>query len=145
MGGAVVETGTKTSDPQQRPPASWRGRGLVAVYALAVATGYVVGTRGGFFGDLSPLTPLGRVGFALGSAPLSRDAEADWERLKQDVDAVHSNWDPKDQAIFDLVVAVRGLQSRQQPNWELASKLCSELRWPRCDRAALAALERSAP
>jgi hypothetical protein len=81
------------------------------------------------------------VGVAFATVPLSLKAE-EWQELGADVGAVRTAWDPKNRAVFDLVVAVRGLTSGGNPAWTQAEERCQALRWPRCDRPALDALRR---
>ena len=49
---------------------------------------------------------------------------------------------PDQRRVFDLVVAVRGLENEGQADWDKAEQLCRGLGWPRCDRPALEALKR---
>ncbi len=90
-------------------------------------------------------TPLARVGFALRATHLEGSEEA-WASLRGDIEAVRSQLNAHDRDVFDLVVAVRGLNSNGRAEWSEAVRLCNALRWPRCDRAALEALQqRSRP
>ena len=49
---------------------------------------------------------------------------------------------PEDLGVFDLVVALRGLESAGNTDWGRAEALCRGLRWPRCDRPALEEMKR---
>jgi hypothetical protein len=125
-------------------PGAGRRGALVGLYLLAVVAGYVLGERGRFpFHPFPPpkSSPLARVGVALATAPLSLRGE-EWQELRADVEAVRAAWDPENRAVFDLVVAVRGLTSAGNPVWTEAEERCKALRWPRCDRPALDALRR---
>lgn len=110
---------------------------LMAGYFFGVC-GYVAQALGT---HASPLTPLARVGFAVQSGELRGD-HADWQRLKRDLELVRADWAPQTRGILDLVIAVRGLENNQRPEWERAERLCRELGWPRCDRPALEELRR---
>jgi hypothetical protein len=128
---------------------------LTGTYLIAAVVGFVLGGRellpfGHFPGTSTPLT---RVGFALWQDNLQTTPEA-WSALSADVDVVRSEFagqthEPeRDQArdVFDLVVAVGGLKSAGNSDWNQAERLCRALKWPRCDRPALEELKaRSRP
>jgi hypothetical protein len=62
------------------------------------------------------------------------------------LNAVRASWKPEERDVFDLVVAIRGLENGGRADYAAAERLCAALAWPRCDRAALEALrERSRP
>ena len=125
--------------PEARPS---RRAWLAATYLLAVAAGYAVGGAGWFSSTSEPVgSPLARVGYAL-RAENPQATPAEWASLGADVRAVRAAWNPEERDIFDLVVAVRGLENRGQANYQEAERLCRALRWPRCDRPALDELER---
>jgi hypothetical protein len=88
-----------------------------------------------------PSTPLARVGLALQRETFEGDPEAS-AALRADVDTVRSGWRIQDRDVFDLVVAVRGLQSGGSSDWSKAEQLCRALKWPRCDRAGLEELKK---
>ncbi|HEX2660942.1 MAG TPA: hypothetical protein VHU40_21830 [Polyangia bacterium] len=91
-------------------------------------------------------TSLTRVGFALQDPSPERNGPADWAALGADVDYVRAPLNKQTHGVFDLVVAVRGLDNGGAPNWAKAEQLCRSLSWPVCDRAALERLrERSRP
>ena len=86
-------------------------------------------------------TPLARIGFALREPRVIAGADA-WAHLRADVEAVRATSNPDERETFDLVVAVRGLESGGHPEWNKAEALCRALKWQRCDRPALEELER---
>ena len=115
-----------------------RRRALIGTCFIvaAAALGSVLGARGLLpFGRGRPSTPLARIGLALqgGSASAS---------LRTDVEAVRAGVTPEDLGIFDLVVALRGLDGAGSTDWGRAEALCRGLRWPRCDRPALEEMKR---
>jgi hypothetical protein len=115
-----------------------RRRALIGIcfVVVAAALGYLLGARG-----LLPLgrggasTPLARMGLAL------RDDRAS-ASLRSDVEAIRAGFKPEDIGVFDLVVALRGLDSPGNTDWGRAEALCRGLRWPRCDRPALEEMKR---
>lgn len=119
---------------------------LAAAYVFAAVAGYGIGVAGWLpRGSKPESSPLARVGYAL-RAENPRATPAEWELLRRDLSAVRAGWKPEERDVFDLVVAVRGLDSGGQANYQEAERLCRALRWPRCDRPALEALaERARP
>src|SRR3954468_13207378 len=99
----------------------------VATYVVAGALGYGLGARGVFSSTTSTSTPLARVGLALreetGAVQGQRRAE-DWAALGADVEAVRRGWTSPDRGVLDLVVALRGLASGGNPEWDRAAALC---------------------
>jgi hypothetical protein len=96
----------------------------------------------------SPLTsaptPLARVGFALRAKHLS-PSNSEWDALGRDVIAVHGGLNGQQRDVFDMIVSLRGLGSSGTADWDRAELICRRvLQWPRCDRAALDELSRSA-
>jgi len=94
----------------------------------------------------SPLTsaptPLARVGVALQATDL-KASPGEWASLRADVQTVSAAWNGQQRAVFDLVVALRGLSSGGDSDWGRAEVVCRALRWPRCDRAALEQMKNS--
>jgi hypothetical protein len=84
-------------------------------------------------------TPLSRIGFVLREAPLAPIAA--WSALRADVEAVRSPLPSPEREVFELVVAVRGLDKDGNSDWNRAEQICRALAWPRCDREALAQLK----
>lgn len=122
---------------------------LLLFCTAALTAGYFLGTRGyvaqALGAQTSPLTPLARVGFAVQSDQLRGEA-SDWQRLKRDLEVVRAEWAPQTRGVLDLVIAVRGLENNQHPDWKRAEELCRGLGWPRCDQPALEELRlRSRP
>ena len=109
----------------------WRALIGTAFVVAAAALGYVLGAGGSLpFGRGTASTPLARIGLAL-----HRDlADAS---LRRDVETVRAGLKPEDRGVFDLVVAVRGLESEGTADWARAEAACRGLRWPRCGRPAL--------
>jgi len=141
----MVEFGDLVSDDRGDDTARTRvrRRTLAGVYGAALVVGYVVGAEG-----ILPVsvvagasTPLARVGFALREPQVVAKPEA-WAHLRSDVEAVRAAANPDERGTFDLVVAVRGLESGGHPEWTKAEALCRGLGWQRCDRPALEELER---
>ncbi|MEI9942491.1 MAG: hypothetical protein WDO69_35200 [Pseudomonadota bacterium] len=126
-----------------------RSFGLVWPYAAAAALGYLLGTLAATaFASLaggSSSTPLARVGFALRADPHAPPAA--WSSgLGADVQAVRAPLASQQREVFDLVVAVRGLDNAGNSDWTRAEQICRGLAWPRCDPPALAQLkEQSRP
>ncbi|MFO7177180.1 MAG: hypothetical protein DIU78_000645 [Pseudomonadota bacterium] len=145
----MVESEPVVDAKNGEPPGASRihRAALVATYLGAAVLGYGLTAWGPFggSGDASGATPLARVGYALREEKVAASPEA-WASLRNDVMIVRSAWNPEQLPIFDLVVAVRGLNRGGTPDWEEAERLCRALSWPRCDRPALEALkQRSRP
>ena len=105
--------------------------------------GYLLGGPLSFaWAQESSSTPLARVGFALQQQGTLAATPAEWSALRDDVQTVRAQRAPAERAIFDLVVAVRGLATDGQSDWSAAERICRDLKWPRCDRPALEALAR---
>lgn len=128
-----------------RADAALRSKLVPACLALLLA-GYWVSAN-----ELVPLafgariTPASRVGFAMRERNLSAPPE-DWRLLKADVEALRSTLKPELRSTFDLVVALRGLESGGSSDFVRAGEICKGLQWRRCERAALDVLkERSRP
>jgi hypothetical protein len=116
---------------------------LVGTYATAVVVGCLLGYlpgRSPSSGGASS-TPLARVGLALQADAAATGPEA-WAALRADVEAVRAGGTIQDRDAFDLVVALRGLATDGDSDWDGAQKLCQRLAWPRCDRAALEEMKR---
>jgi hypothetical protein len=120
-----------------------RSVGLVWSYSLAVALGYLLGSiavpalaalAGG-----STSTPLARVGLALRENPGAPSAAS--AVLDADLQVVRSSLAAPQREVFDLVVAVRGLDNGGNSDWSRAQQICRGLSWPRCDKDALAQLK----
>ena len=109
-----------------------RWRALIGTAILVAALG-----AGGLllFGRGGASTPLARIGLALQDDGASAS-------LRADVEAVRAGLKPEDLGVFDLVVALRGLESAAHTDWGRAEALCRGLRWPRCDRPALDEMKR---
>jgi hypothetical protein len=90
----------------------------------------------------STSTPLTRVGSALGASQDPRTWA--YTDLKEDVQAARKTFSPQHQALFDLVVAARGLENRGTPEWARAERYCHALGFPRCDKDALVSLSGTA-
>jgi hypothetical protein len=120
-----------------------RSLGLVWPYLLAGALGYLLGSIA--LPALSALaggsisTPLARVGFALREKPSAPSAA--WAVLDADLQVARSSIASSERDVFDLVVAVRGLDSGGTSDWKRAEKICTALSWSRCDNEALAQLK----
>ena len=115
-----------------------RRRALIGTCFIvaAAALGYLLGARGLLpFGRGGASTPLARIGLAL------QDERAG-ASLRTDVEAVRAGVTPADLGVFDLVVALRGLDSAGSTDWGRAEALCRGLGWPRCDRPALEEVKR---
>jgi hypothetical protein len=140
----MTENAETEPAPSPRPKPS-RSNRVVLFYAGAVACGFLLGRGGfipvGFVGTTESMTPLARVGFALQKDGLPSDATA-FETLRRDLEVAAAHFPAERRAEFDLVVAVRGLASRGEPDWSRAASLCQTLGWPRCDRASLEELAR---
>jgi hypothetical protein len=115
-----------------------RRRALIgACFIVAVAAlGYLLGARGLLpFGRGGASTPLARIGLAL-------QDDGAGASLRADVETVRAGVKPEDLAVFDLVVALRGLDTAGSTDWGRAEALCRALRWARCDRPALEEMKR---
>jgi len=122
--------------------------GLVWPYAVAAAVGYLLGSLAvpalAALATGSVNSPLVRVGFALREDPQA--APGAWPALAADVQAVRSSLAAPEREAFDLVVAVRGLDSGGTSDFQRAERVCQTLTWQRCDRATLMLLkEQSRP
>jgi hypothetical protein len=89
----------------------------------------------------SSSTPLSRVGFALKESEPQASPNA-WEELRADVGAVRLALRPPEVDAYNVVVAVRGLETGGNAEWVKAERLCRELKWRRCDHPALEELRR---
>jgi len=120
-----------------------RSFGLVWPFVVAAALGYVLGAVAvpAFAGHVSggASTPLARVGFALRETPQA-PPEA-WAALGGDVQSVRARLSSPEREVFDLVTALRGLDSGGTSDWGRAEQICHDLSWSRCDRAALEQLK----
>jgi hypothetical protein len=124
--------------------AFWRST-LLATYLLAAIVGYALGATWKAEAAQPLGSPLARVGYAL-RAQNPQATPEEWALLQADLNAVRATWKPEERDVFDLVVALRGLEHRGRPDYQAAQRLCAGLAWPRCDRTALEALrERSRP
>jgi len=110
---------------------------------LACALGYLLGSIAvpalAALADGSTSTPLARVGFALREKPSAPSAA--WAVLDADLQVVRSSLTAPQREVFDLVVAVRGLDNGGTSDWSRAEQVCRALTWPRCDKEALAQLK----
>jgi hypothetical protein len=117
--------------------------GLVWPHVAAAAVGYLLGSVAqpmlATLGGGSSNTPLARVGFALREDPHALAPE--WSVLDADLQAVRAPLASPERDVFDLVVAVRGLDNGGNSDWSRAEQICRALTWPRCDRDALAQLQ----
>ncbi len=117
---------------------------LGAIYLSAALVGYFAGTQGAFGASKTrsaAATPRARVGFALRESTPRASPEG-WERLRRDVALVHDSLPESDRPVFQLVSALRGLESGGTTDWDKAQRLCEGLAWPKCDRGALEALKK---
>lgn len=132
------------TDNRERAPIDLQRGALPAVYVLFALIGGFLGSRE-VFGTKDDgsanSSPLARVGYALREERVEATPEA-WSALRRDVHAVRAAWNPEDRGVFELVVALRGLENEGVPEWVEAERLCRELKWPRCDRPALEELAR---
>src|SRR6185369_1810154 len=119
-----------------------RSLGPVWPYLLAVALGYLLGSIALPLLSLaqgSTSTPLARVGFALRENPSASTAA--WAVLDADLSVVRSSIAAPQREVFDLVVAVRGLDNGGNSDWVRAQKICESLSWTRRDKDALGQLK----
>lgn len=122
---------------------------LGGFHAAIAVLGYVLGQAGLFPLHLVPasfpLSPLARIGLVLQAEQLPPSPDA-WRTLSRDVALVRTTLPTDRLNTFDLLVAVRGLESNGASDWERAAHACTVLGWSRCDREILEALrERSGP
>jgi hypothetical protein len=120
---------------------------LIALYAAAAGVGFWLGTSGvvGAFAGRERGTPLARVGFALSEARPA-GTPGDDAALRGDLAAVRASLQPNVRGVFDLVVALRGLENGGRADFAEAERLCRALAWRRCDQPALEVLrQRSRP
>src|SRR4051812_28932743 len=120
-----------------------RSFGLVWPHAAAAALGYLLGSLAvpafaALAGESSGTSAM-RVGLALRSPPPAPPAT--WPGLSGDVEAVRAPLASPQREVFELVLAVRGLDSGGNTDFARAEQICRSLAWPRCDRAALALLK----
>jgi hypothetical protein len=120
-----------------------RSFGQVWPFVAAAALGYPLGAVAvpAFAGHIGggSSTALARVGFALRDSP---DAPPEaWAALGDDVQRVRAQFAPPERDVFDLVVALRGLDSGGTSDWARAEQICRGLSWSRCDRPALEQLK----
>ena len=131
----------------ENPTAPSRRGWLVATYLVAALVGGILGRQGAFsFGagsNEAKSTSLARVGFALQDPSPEQTQPADWAALRADVDYVREKVNAQTNGVFDLVVAVRGLDHGGTPDFGKAEQLCRALKWSTCDRAALEQLRLS--
>jgi len=117
--------------------------GLVWPYVAAAALGYLLGSIAvpalAALGGGGSSTPLSRVGLVLRQEPQA--ASNAWSALDADLQAVHAALLSPQREVFELVVAVRGLNNGGNSDWSRAEKVCQALSWPRCDKASLAKLK----
>ena len=117
--------------------------GLVWPHVAAAALGYLLGSvalpaLAALSGGRSN-TPLARVGFVLREDPYAPSPE--WSVLDADLPAVRAPLASPERDVFDLIVAVRGLDNGGNSDWARAEQICRALTWPRCDRDVLAQLK----
>jgi hypothetical protein len=120
-------------------PGRSRRSALIGTYVAAALLGYLLGGRLSSGADEAS-SPLARVGQALqrDTGPAPNEGAA----LRDDVEAVRAGWKMDDREAFDLVVALRGLATYGNSDWDGAQRLCLRLKWPRCDRPALEEMKR---
>lgn len=118
---------------------------LIGLYVVTAALGYVLGARDllPFLGRLqgASSTPLARIGLALRDNGAGASAD-DWARLAADLDAARAGWQTGEPALFDLLVALRGLRNGGSTDWARAEQSCRAMRWRRCERPALEELKK---
>jgi len=108
----------------------WRALIGTVIFVAALGAGGLL-----LFGRGGASTPLARIGLALQDDGASAS-------LRADVESVRAGLKPEDLGVFDLVVALRGLESAAHTDWGRAEALCRGLRWSRCDRPALDEMKR---
>lgn len=127
------------------PSALTRCAPLVAAYVGAAVCGYLVGARpwGRATADRGDgsTDALARVGVALGEEAPQAEAAA-WAALRDDIDVARESFPAPQRQVFDLVVAIRGIENGGQPEWSRAEEQCRGLGWARCDRATLEELRK---
>jgi len=121
---------------------------LVWPYVAAAALGYLLGSLAvpafAALAGESSSTPLARIGLALREDPHAPLVA--WPALEADLRTVRSSLVSPEREVFELLLAVRGLDSGGKSDWNHAEQVCRSLAWPRCDRAALEQLkEQSRP
>ncbi|HKO49050.1 MAG TPA: hypothetical protein VJV79_15065 [Polyangiaceae bacterium] len=119
-----------------------RAFGLVWPAALSAALGYLLGSLLPAFLALaggSSSTPLSRVGFVLREH--TQAPPAAWAALGADLQAVRSAFVSPDREVFDLLVAVHGLDASGTSDWSRAERICRALSWSRCEPSTLALLK----
>ena len=122
-----------TDENPAAPAAPSRRRLLTATYLAAAALGLLVGRQAVLLGtEDGQSTSLTRVGFALQDEASAQSQPADWAALRADVDYVRQKVNGQTSGVFDLVVAVRGLDNGGIPDWAKAEQLCRRLNWPTC-------------
>lgn len=122
----------------------WYAGALGVTYLAALALGYGLGARGLLpYGPLraSTSTPLARVGLALKSENWHADARTS-AALREDIATVRAGLSSPEREVFELVVAVRGLDNGGNLDVPAAEQSCRALKWPRCDAPALELLRR---
>jgi hypothetical protein len=117
--------------------------GLVWPYFGAAVLGYLLGSIAApalaALGGGGSNTPLSRVGFLLREDPHAPSPA--WSAPAADLQAVRSPLGSPQREVFDLVVAVRGLDSAGSSDWSRAEQICRTLAWPHCERDELAQLK----
>jgi hypothetical protein len=115
---------------------------LIWPYFAAASLGYLLGSLAvpalAAFAGQGSSSPLARVGLMLREDP--QVSPVPWPALDADLEAVRSSLASPEREVFELSVAVRGLNSGGRSDWNHAEQICRSLAWPRCDRAALAQL-----
>ena len=135
------------TDENPAAPAAPSRRGLLAAtYVVVAVVGVILGRQGllSFGGGAdAKSTSLARVGFALQDPTPEQTQPADWAALRADVDYVRDTLNAQTNGVFDLVVAVRGLDQGGTPDFSKAAQLCRGLKWVSCEHAALEQLRLS--
>jgi hypothetical protein len=120
-----------------------RSLGLLWPYVVAASLGYFLGSIAlpavAAVANDSSSTPLARVGYVLREEPQAPPAA--WPALDADVQVVRSAFAVPERQVFDLLVAVRGLDNGGVSDWSRAEQRCRALGWPRCDGTTLAQLK----
>ena len=138
-----------TAENPAAPAAPSRRGWLAAAYVVVAVVGVVLGLQGllsfdgGGDGGDAKSTSLARVGFALQDPTPEQTQPADWAALRADVDYVRDTLNAQTNGVFDLVVAVRGLDQGGTPDFSKAAQLCRGLKWVSCEHAALEQLRLS--